>query len=207
MKLVVCTGTGTEVGKTWVSAAVLVALRAGGVSVAARKPAQSFVVGALTDAEVLAAATGEPTATVCPPGRWFELPMAPPMAAAKLGRPAFSIAGLVAELSWPEPPPDIGWIESAGGVRSPLAEDGDTVELCKAVSPHAVVLVADAGLGVINAARLAAGALQPWSVLVMLNRFDEADELHRLNRAWLVEREGFDVVSDVDELAARLAAD
>ena len=43
--LVVCAGTHTEVGKTWVGAAVLGDLRARGRTVAARKPAQSFDPG------------------------------------------------------------------------------------------------------------------------------------------------------------------
>jgi len=50
-------GTATEVGKTFVGAALLAELRATGVRVAARKPAQSFAIGELrTDADVLAAA-------------------------------------------------------------------------------------------------------------------------------------------------------
>jgi dethiobiotin synthetase len=57
--LVVVTGTGTGVGKTWFSAVTLGLLRDRGVSVAARKPVQSFEPGdGPTDAEVLAAATG-----------------------------------------------------------------------------------------------------------------------------------------------------
>ena len=41
-RLVVVVGTGTDVGKTWVAARLLIDLRAAGVTVAARKPAQSF---------------------------------------------------------------------------------------------------------------------------------------------------------------------
>ena len=42
------------------------------------------------------AAASRPT-SVCPPHRWYEVPMAPPMAADALGRPPFTIADLVAE--------------------------------------------------------------------------------------------------------------
>ena len=41
-RLVLVVGTGTDVGKTWVSAHLLATLRAAGLTVAARKPAQSF---------------------------------------------------------------------------------------------------------------------------------------------------------------------
>ena len=88
MTTILVTGTATEVGKTWFGSRVAAALRSGGRIVAARKPAQSFEPGTgPTDAEVLAAATGEPATTVCPAHRWYEVPMAPPMAASVLGRP------------------------------------------------------------------------------------------------------------------------
>src|SRR5207248_699099 len=68
--LVLVVGTGTEIGKTWLSARLLERWRAGGLSVAARKPAQSFDPGdpeaQRTDAQILAAASGEAPFTVCP---------------------------------------------------------------------------------------------------------------------------------------------
>ena len=60
-RLVVVAGTATEVGKTWVGAAVARELRDRGTTVAARKPAQSFEPadvepgGIGTDADALAA--------------------------------------------------------------------------------------------------------------------------------------------------------
>ncbi len=124
-RLVAVVGTGTEVGKTWVTCATLRLLRAQGVAVAARKPAQSYAPGdPATDAHLLGAASGEPAETVCPPHRWYDVAYAPPMAADVLGRPTFTVADLIAELSWP-PAVDIGFVETAGGVRSPIAADGD----------------------------------------------------------------------------------
>jgi dethiobiotin synthetase len=206
--LVVCTGTGTDVGKTWVGATVLAALRVGGRRVAARKPVQSFdpKSPAPTDADVLATATGEPPESICPPHRWLPVAMAPPMAAQVLGRPPFSIADLVGELRWPAPDPDIAWLETAGGVRSPLADDGDTAELCAAVRPDAVVLVADAGLGVINAVLLSVDALDGWPVVVVLNRFEAGNDLHIRNHAWLADRASVDVVIGPAPLVERLEA-
>ena len=92
MQLVGVAGTGTDVGKTWVTAAVARALRSDGVSVAARKPAQSFGPDDVLDAVVLGAATDETPEVVCRPDRWYEVPMAPPMAASALGRPSFTVA-------------------------------------------------------------------------------------------------------------------
>ena len=114
--IVVVTGTGTEVGKTWFTAATIEAVRASGRAVAARKPVQSFDPDdrSPTDAEVLARATGEAPETVCPRHRWLAMAVAPPMAAAALGLEPFTIADLAAEVR-------------AGGARSPIADDGDTV--------------------------------------------------------------------------------
>src|SRR5690606_22588321 len=112
---------------------------------------------------------------VCPPHRWLATPMAPPMATAALGLDPIFLSDLIAELRWPMSAPDIGFVESVGGVRSPLAEDADSVSLADALAPDRVVLVADAALGVIDRVRLAADALRAHPVIVLLNRFDQAD--------------------------------
>ncbi|MHB8221193.1 MAG: ATP-dependent dethiobiotin synthetase BioD [Acidimicrobiales bacterium] len=218
-------GTGTEVGKTWVTARLVNALVAAGHQVWARKPAQSFDPSddpASTDAAVLAAVTGESPMTVCPVHRWYPVAMAPPMAAAALGRPAFTVTDLLDELSWPTPDPasatrivdrgkaSVGLVETAGGVRSPQADDGDCIDLLEILAPDVVILVADAGLGTIHSVRLCLDALSlahaeadpspafrpKWasSVLVVLNRFDPASELHLANRRWIEERDGAHVL-------------
>jgi dethiobiotin synthetase len=218
-------GTGTGVGKTWVAAGLIRALRQRGVAVAARKPAQSFDAAddpGERDADVLGRASGEPPHTVIPRHRWYPVAMAPPMAAASLGSPAFSVGDLLAELRWPasaEPVLDgpsavrrtVGVVELAGGVRSPQASDGDGVDVWRRIRPQTTVVVADAGLGTINAVRLTVDALTVDALtvdaltvdaltvdalnghdrgslagaVVVLNRFDAASELHRRNRQWL----------------------
>ena len=274
--LVVLAGTGTEVGKTWVGRRLLEELRRNGSSVAARKPAQSYEPGdPLTDADELAAGSGEDPLVVCPPHRRYEIALAPPMAADLLGRPRIRLVDLVAEMaeSWPsdaapsgagssgaepsaagsrdaepsgarpsdaeptgagpradsvaeaEPSAapagrqgrnrsaagvslDVGLVELVGGVRSPIAHDGDGVDLIAALRPDLVVVVADAGLGTINAVRTTldslAGVGAP--IVVHLNRFDPSAELHARNRAWFADlwqgRKGAPTVTvDVADLA------
>jgi dethiobiotin synthetase len=211
-RLVVVTGTGTGVGKTWVTAALAGALARRGLDVRARKPVQSYGPDEIgrTDADLLAAATGDSVAAVCPPHRRYPVPYAPPMAAATLGAAPFGVVTLVDELtgSWPVEAPDVGLVELAGGPRSPMAADGDGVSFVDAVVPDAVLLVADAGLGTINAVRLCVDALNRWRVLVLLNRFDPTQDLHRRNRDWLARLPAGPagpppVLTDVEELAAR----
>jgi dethiobiotin synthetase len=202
--IVLVTGTGTDVGKTFVAAALLRALRKRGLTVRARKPVQSFAPGdPTTDADVLAGATGEDANVVCPAHRRLAVPMAPPMAAEALGLPAFTIAQLSDELGANDP--DVfTLVEAAGGVRSPLAVDGDTVTLARHVRPDWVVLVADAGLGTINLVRLSLVALSEHRTVVFLNRFDDREDLHRRNAQWLRAREDCHVETSVEGLARAL---
>jgi dethiobiotin synthetase len=189
---------------------VLAELRRRGRTVSARKPAQSFDpdIDAPHDAAVLAAATGEAVADVCPPDRTYEVPMAPPMAAEVLGRDAPSLEDLVGALAWPSPAPDVRWLELVGGPRSPVAIDGDGVDLTARLRPDRVVLVADAGLGTINAVVLSSAPfveLGP-TPIVVLNRYDPEVDLHERNRAWLAARCPGPVVTGIDQLADVLLA-
>lgn len=202
-RLVVVAGTATGVGKTWVGVRLVGGLRSHGLSVAARKPAQSFQPGTgATDAELLATATGEPVSDVCPSHRFYPRPMAPFMAAQALGLPPFSLAELIDEVRWPDAL-DIGLVETAGGVRSPVSSDGgDAVDLAWGLASDLVVLVAEAGLGTLGAVRLCLGALgdlQERSV-VLLNRFDAAEDLHARNAGWLRSHVSVPTVTSVDDL-------
>jgi dethiobiotin synthetase len=215
-RLVLVCGTGTEVGKTWVCGRLLVELRSRGVSVAARKPAQSFDVdseggrlGGPTDAELLGVASGEHPDVVCPSFRSYHRAMAPPMAAEALGQPPFTVADLVEEMVWPADGVQVGVVEMAGGVRSPQASDGDSTDMVAALAPEVVVLVSDAGLGTINGVRMsmdalatASSALPSSRTVVVLDRFDGQHDIHRRNRAWLTDRSGYRVVVVPGEIAA-----
>ena len=205
-KLVLVVGTATDVGKTWVGGATLAALAAGGATVAARKPAQSFDPSDPhpTDSEVLGAATGEDPAAVCPAHRNYEVPMAPPMAADALGLAIPTLDELLDELHWPDPAVDVGWLETVGGPRSPIGVDGDSVTVAERLLPDVVVLVADAGLGTVNAVLLSIGPFAAHRSIVVLNRYDEGDDLHRRNLAWLRTREGLEIVTDPEALARLL---
>lgn len=199
------TGTGTDIGKTWLTVEMVNRLRRQELRVAARKPAQSFEpTTETTDAHLLGDAAGESPTKVCPEHRWYPVAMAPPMAAARLGVCPPLIRELIHEINegWPSPGADVGLVEGAGGVASPLAIDGDSSDLARWLGADLVVLVADAGLGTINAVRLAARALEPLPLVVYLNRFDPGQELHSRNRAWLTEVDGLQLCCDAQALVA-----
>jgi dethiobiotin synthetase len=199
----VVSGTATGVGKTWVAGRLIEALRGRGIPVSARKPVESFAPHEdVTDAHVLAHASGEGHTIVCRIEHRYPLAMAPPMAADALGRPRLLLTNLVARLELPAA--GVAVIEGVGGPRSPVAHDADTVALADALDARVVVLVSGPGLGALNAVRLAGAAFGPRPVIVMLNRFDRNDDLHRRNREWLANAYGFAVVTNVAALVEEL---
>ena len=112
-----------RVGKTWVTAAAAVALRGRGI-VGARPQARAVVRArrhATPTRDVLAAATGNDPDAVCPPAPLVRVPMAPPMAADALG-PTAVHRSPTSSPSCRADDADVVLVESAGGVRSPLAD-------------------------------------------------------------------------------------
>jgi len=197
-------GTGTEIGKTWVTAQLLAMLKLRGARVAARKPVQSYAPDDIkTDAALLAGASGEDVADICPAHRWYPLALAPPMAAHALGRGPLLMNEIVGEIHWPANV-DIGFVETVGGVHSPLTNDGDSLDLLRRLEVDRMLLVADAELGTINSVRLTMAAVGSTPTVVFLNRFRPDNELHELNRRWLAEQDQLTVITDVHSLAVTI---
>ena len=86
-----------------------------------------------------------------------------------------------------------------------VAADGDAVDLLVRLAPSRVVVVADAGLGVINALGLSLAPLRDhgYDPMVVLNRFDEHDDLHRRNAQWLRDQ-GVDPLVSVAALVTEI---
>lgn len=145
---VVMLGTGTDVGKTYVTARAAEGLR-GRVSVLALKPVESGVVeGAPGDAERIANAAGHP-ARLSP---WrFARAVSPHLAAREQGD-TLEIAAIKAWVEAAEraQPARITLVETAGGACSPLGLGATNVELAQALDPAIWVLVAPDSLGVLH---------------------------------------------------------
>jgi dethiobiotin synthetase len=200
---IVVTGTDTEVGKTWLTVELALAIQERGAPVAIRKPVQSFDPGErTTDADILAEASGEDPIAVCPGHRRYPLAMAPPMAADALGGPQLRLHDLVEEMNLPSE--GVVLVEGVGGACSPLTHDADNVDLAHSLNADLVVLVTQAGLGTINSVRLASIALDGLPTVVYLNRFNPADTLHAANGSWLTEIDGLDVATSPVELLAHI---
>ena len=122
---VVVVGTGTDVGKTHVTTALLAAARARGLSVAAYKPVATGVAESCEDAVRHAEALG---AAYVPPTFAYARPVSPHLAAREEGRPVSldAVAARSAELGAGR---DLLVVEGAGGLFSPLGPSITNVDL------------------------------------------------------------------------------
>lgn len=195
MPAVFITGSGTDVGKTFVACGLIRALRLRGVAVGALKPVVSGfdpLAWENSDPGRLLRALGQaPTSqalAALSPWR-YAAPLAPDLAASLEGRAVdfnavaeFCMARTAAE-------PDRLWlIEGVGGVMSPVSESRTGVDLMMVLSAP-VVLVAGGYLGAIS------HALTALSVL----------EAHKLTVAAVVVSGGAPNDPPLDETVASLA--
>ena len=148
------TATGTDIGKTFVTAGLAGHLRRIGEPVAALKPVMSGFDGsnlAQSDAGVLLAAQGEPVTpqSIARISPWrFAAPLSPDMAAAREGR-TIDFAALVAWCREEVARPGNVLIEAVGGVMVPLDGAHTVLDwMCELNLP--LILVTGTYLGTIS---------------------------------------------------------
>lgn len=152
------TGTGTGVGKTHVTAALVAALRARGEKAWPMKPVQT---GSDNDLDFVLTACGleaGPTlrAALAP----VRLPLAAsPHLAARTAGVTLSVAALAAAVEARIAAGDIPVVEGAGGLLAPLNDTETQLDLIRACGLP-VVLAAAPGLGTLNHTLLAARELE-----------------------------------------------
>jgi len=146
------TGTDTGVGKTFLAAALVAALRSEGVAVRARKPLLSGLDeqvgdGPPHDHELLAAAAGnDPPATIAP--LRFGPAVSPHLAAREAGV-SIDTSTMVSELNATIADSEFTVVEGAGGLLVPIDSGFLYRDLASALGLP-VVIAARPGLGTIN---------------------------------------------------------
>jgi dethiobiotin synthetase len=147
-------GAHTDIGKTHVACALIRAARARGIACDAFKPVLSgYDPGraAESDAGRLLAALGRPhlEIDVVSPLR-FAAPLAPPMAARREGVRLEMAAILDRSRRWlASSPAELRVLEGAGGLMSPIAEDGTALDLPLALGLPSI-LVGGGYLGAVS---------------------------------------------------------
>ncbi|MGW0118651.1 dethiobiotin synthase [Streptomyces sp. NPDC003327] len=158
MSVIVVSGTGTEIGKTVVTAAVAAVATAAGRTVAVLKPAQTGVTaGERGDADEVVRLSG--AAGSAELGRFPE-PLAPGTAARRAGLAPVGprqVADAARELAASY---DLVLVEGAGGLLVRFDEEGGTLADAAALLGAPVLVVAPAGLGTLNSTALTAEALR-----------------------------------------------
>jgi dethiobiotin synthetase len=146
------TGTGTDVGKTFLAAALIRHWRAAGRAVAAFKPVASGfdpATAAMSDPGVLLAALGRPLTNVETISPWrLAAPLSPDMAAAREGR-ALDFDAIVEFSREKARSADRVLIEGVGGIMVPLDERHTVLDWMSALRLP-VLLVAGSYLGTIS---------------------------------------------------------
>ena len=149
--LFIC-GTGTDVGKTYVSCEIAKKLVAENISVGVYKPVASGAVvekDQLVSTDALAlqrAAACDDISLVCP--QVFEAPLAPSVAAGLESRVVDQQLLRTGLARWATRC-DFVVVEGVGGLLSPLSDDSTTMTLAREFG-YPIVLVAADRLGVIN---------------------------------------------------------
>lgn len=158
MSVLVITGTGTEVGKTVVTAAVAATALAAGRSVAVLKAAQTGVrPDEPGDAAEVARLAG--AVTTAELARYPE-PLAPATAARRAGRAPVhphEVAEAAAKLATEH---DLVLVEGAGGLLVRFDPTGGTLADAARLLSAPVLVVAPAGLGTLNMTELTARELR-----------------------------------------------
>lgn len=181
MKAFFVTGAGTDVGKTFIAAALCRWARKAGLSVAALKPVVSGFDPenvAESDPVFLLAALGRPTTTaeIAAIAPWrFRAPLSPDMAAAREGR-AIDFPALIefceSRLKSSE---DILLIEGVGGAMVPLTATHTVLDWMAALGLPAV-LVSGSYLGCLSHTLTAASALRTAGIDIAAVTVSESEE-------------------------------
>ena len=182
-RILLVTGTDTEVGKTFTAAALAVALRRLGRSVLAIKPVESGgeqQPDGQQDGQLLAQASGQ---------RWplaaltrLQAPLAPPIAAQLEGATLQPHAWIEQVRAW-APQADWTLLEGAGGLLSPLTWDHTALDLARALDARALVVAANR-LGCINHTLMTCALLRAAHVTPLAVILNDAQDAQDASAPW-----------------------
>lgn len=186
------TGTGTDVGKTFVTGLMLKKLRENGRRAAYYKAAMSGndrrADGSLIPGDALRvkemSGIEQPLEEMCP--YVYETAVSPHLAARLEGNPV-ELERVLEGLQDVQTRYDYVTVEGSGGVLCPLRFDGQSIQLEDVIKAGNLgcLIVADAGLGTINAVVLTVEYMKARHIPVkgiLFNRFEPGNPLHEDNR-------------------------
>lgn len=203
------TGTGTDVGKTYVTGLIVKKLREGGASSAYYKAAMSGNErrpdGTLIPGDVLQVKTmsgvEQPLEEMCP--YIYETAVSPHLAAKIEGNP-IEMECVLKNFDRVCGTYDYVTVEGSGGIFCPLRFDEQKIQLEDFIKARslACLMIADAGLGTINAVVLTAEYMKARKIPVkgiIFNHYEPGNPLHEDNRLMCEAMTGLNVVACVKD--------
>lgn len=208
-KTLFITGTGTDVGKTYVTGLILKKFREQGKRVAYYKAAMSGNErredGTLIPGDALHVKTisgiRQPLEEMCP--YIYETAVSPHLAAKMEGNPV-DLNLVLENFDRVCGKYDYVTAEGSGGILCPLRFDGQSLWLEDFITARDMgcLIVADAGLGTINAVVLTAEYMKSRGIparAIIFNHYQEGNPLHEDNRMMCEHMTGLKVVSCVKD--------
>lgn len=208
------TGTGTDVGKTYVTGLILKKLQEHGKNAAYYKAAMSGnerqADGKLIPGDAVCVKTmsgiGQSLEDMCP--YVYEAAVSPHLASQIEGNP-IEMKHILQAFDRVSSKYDYVTAEGSGGILCPLRFDRQVIRLEDFIKARRLpsLIVADAGLGTINAVVLTAEYMKSRNMAVkgiLFNRYDPDDRMHVDNVAMCQHMTGLEVIGCVREGAADL---
>ena len=203
------TATGTDVGKTYVSALLVKLLHQMGLNCGYFKPALSGLSpDVVNDVEYVAQISGGKFSIENNVSYSFEEAVSPHLASVRAGV-KISLDKIIKDYDKLSNVYDFIVLEGAGGITCPFDLSDTTLllpDIIKAIGLD-VILVADAGLGTINLTLLTCEYAKSKGILVkgiILNNFDSNDFMHQDNLKQVERLTGVKVVATVSPNASSL---
>lgn len=201
------TGTGTDVGKTYVTGLIVKKLREGGKSAAYYKAAMSGndrrLDGSLIPGDALQVKTmsgiEQPLEEMCP--YIYETAVSPHLAAKSEGNPV-EMDRVLKNFDQVCDRYEYVTAEGSGGILCPLRFDEQKIQLEDFIKARslACLMIADAGLGTINAVVLTAEYMNARKIPVkgiIFNHYEPGNPLHEDNKQMCETMTGLKVVACV----------
>ena len=208
-KKIFITATGTDIGKTYVSALILKKMKEAGLNCGYFKPVLSGVIednGKLVESDcnyVVNTAKLSDSADECVVYWWKEA-VSPHLAAQRAGD-VINIKKIKAALAEKENKYDYILIEGAGGITCPLKLDNGEKYLLKDLIKEletGIIIVADGGLGTINSVLLTVEYAKANNINIegiILNNFNPDSFMHQDNLKQIEYLTNYKVIATVEK--------
>lgn len=214
-KNIFITATGTDIGKTYVSALIIKKMRESGLDCGYFKPVLSGVVakdGKLTesDANYVVKTAGIPINADDCVTYWWKEAVSPHLASQRAGD-KIDPSKIMTDFKKAEGKYDYLLVEGAGGITCPLILDENKKYLMSDLITEMnipVLIVADGGLGTINSVLLTVGYAKQQNIKIngiILNNFNPGNFMHQDNLKQIERLTGIKVVATVEKNAKEIA--